>query len=100
MLQYVGMDSKILLKTRCSKGQLIIYEDQVAIEHSVLGNNAIPFSKVTGCQVQVKAAAIPILSKGLATVKIFSQGNQELTADLVTVADAKKAQEIIQARIK
>lgn len=93
------MSMNILLKTRCTKGHLIIYEDRVAIEHSMLGDNTIPFSKVTGCQVQVKAAAIPILSKGLATVKIFTQGNQELVADLVTVADAKKAKELIDSKI-
>ena len=89
----------ILLKTRCSKGHLIVYEDRVAIEHSTLGDNSMLFSKVTGCQVQVKAVAIPILSKGLATLKVFTQGNQELVADLVTVADAKKAKELIDSKI-
>ena len=99
MLQYADMDTNVLLKTRCSKGHLIVYGDRVAIEHSTLGDNTLLFSKVTGCQIQVKAAAIPILSKGLATVKVFTQGNQELVADLVTVADAKKAKELIEARI-
>lgn len=94
------MQMNILLKTRCSKGHLIVYEDRVAIEHSTLGDNSILFSKVTGCQVQVKAAAIPILSKGLATLKVFTQGNQELVADLVTVADAKKAKELIDSKIE
>lgn len=93
------MSDNVLLKTRCSKGNLIVYEDHVAIEHSVLGNNMLPFDKITGCEVKVKAAAIPILSKGLATVKVFSQGNQELVADLVTVADAKRAQEIINSKL-
>lgn len=94
------MSMNILLKTRCSKGHLIVYEDRVAIEHSTLGDNSMLFSKVTGCQVQVKAAAIPILSKGLATLKVFTQGNQELVADLVTVADAKKAKELIDSKIE
>lgn len=93
------MQMNILLKTRCSKGHLIVYEDHVAIEHSTLGDNSIPFSKVTGCQVQVKAAAIPILSKGLATLKVFTQGSQELVADLVTVVDAKKAKELIDSKL-
>lgn len=94
------MSNNNLLKARCSKGHLIVYEDRVAIEHSTLGDNSIPFSKVTGCQVQVKAVAIPILSKGLATLKVFTQGNQELVAELVTVADAKKAKELIDSKIQ
>ncbi len=88
-----------LLKARCSKGHLVIYDDHVSIEHSVLGNNTVPFSQITGCQVKVTAVAIPVISKGLATLKVFSKGEQVIEAKLMTVAEAKKAEEIINELI-
>lgn len=91
-----------LLKTRSTKGHLIIYEDRVSLENSMLGvknENSLPFSQITGCEIKTTMAEIPILSKGAATVKIFSIGNQKIEAPFVIVKDAKKAKELIDARI-
>ena len=91
-----------LLKTRSTKGHLVIYEDRVTLERNVIGSkneNSLPFDKITGCEIKTTMAEIPFLSKGAATVKIFSLGNQTIEAPFVKVKDAKKAKELIDARI-
>jgi hypothetical protein len=93
----------ILLKTRCTKGFLVVYEDKVAIELKAFGTNktnSMPYNRITGVEVNTKMAKIPLLSKGAATVKVFGMGNQKLEADFVTVDDAIKAEELINARLK
>ena len=100
--KYTTMNN-ILLKTRCTKGSLVIYEDKVAIELSMLGShktNSMPYSRITGVEVNTKMAKLPFISKGAATVKIYGQGNQILEANFVTVDDAMKAEELINARLK
>ena len=95
--------NNILLKTRCTKGSLVVYDDKVAIEMSMLGThktNSMPYSRITGVEVNTKMAKIPLLSKGAATVKIYGQGNQILEANFVTVDDAVKAEELINARLE
>ncbi|MBI2593259.1 SHOCT domain-containing protein [Candidatus Daviesbacteria bacterium] len=92
----------ILLKTRCTKGHLIVYEDKVSIEMSLLGShneNSLPYSQITGCEVKTTMAEIPILSKGAATVKVYGLGDQKLEAPFVTLKEAKKAKELIDARV-
>ncbi|OGM32687.1 hypothetical protein A2803_01355 [Candidatus Woesebacteria bacterium RIFCSPHIGHO2_01_FULL_44_21] len=92
----------ILLKTRCTKGHLIVYEDKVSIELGGFGvhnENSLPYSQITGVEVQTTMAAIPILSKGAATVKIYAKGDQKLEAPFVTLNEAKKAKELIDQRI-
>jgi len=44
----------ILLKTRCTKGHLIVYEDKVSIELGGFGvhnENSLPYSQITGVEV-------------------------------------------------
>lgn len=92
----------VLLKTRCTKGHLVIYEDRVAIELNGLGvhnSNSLPYSQITGVEVNTTMAKIPVLSKGAATVKIYATGEQKLEAPFVIVDDAKKAEELIRAKI-
>jgi hypothetical protein len=91
-----------LLKTRCTKGFLIVYDDKVAIELKVLGThktNSMPYSRITGVEVNTTMAKIPLLSKGAATVKVFGQGNQVLEAGFVNLDDAKKAEELINSKL-
>ncbi|MBI2327168.1 hypothetical protein HYU92_02510 [Candidatus Curtissbacteria bacterium] len=45
-------------------------------------------------------AKIPLLSKGIATVTIFGQGDQKLEAPFVTLDDAKKAEELINSKLQ
>lgn len=93
----------VLLKTRCTKGFLIVYDDKVAIELKVFGNhktNSMPYSRITGVEVNTKFAKIPFISKGAATVKIYGQGEQKLEANFVTVDDANKAEEIINSKLQ
>lgn len=43
-------DANVLLKTRCTKGFLVVYEDKVAIEMNMLGTgktNSMPYSRIT-----------------------------------------------------
>lgn len=92
----------MLLKTRCTKGHLIVYEDRVSIELGGFGvhnENSLPYSQITGCEVKTTMAEIPLLSKGAATVKIYGLGDQKLEAPFVILKDAKKAKELIDARI-
>lgn len=92
-----------LLKTRCTKGHLVVYENKVSIEMDGLGvknENSLPHSQITGVEVKTTMAAIPLLSKGAATVKIFSKGNQTLEAPFVTLKEAMKAKELIEAQIQ
>ena len=92
-----------LFKTRCTKGFLVVYDDKVAIELKALGvskTNSMPYSRITGVEVNTKMAKMPFLSKGAATVKVFGQGNQTLEASFVTVDDALKAEELINERLK
>lgn len=91
-----------LLKTRCTKGSLVVYDDKVAIELKSLGvnkTNSMPYSRITGVEVNTTMAKIPFLSKGAATVKVFGQGSQILEAVFVNLDDALKAEELINARL-
>jgi hypothetical protein len=92
-----------LLKTRCQQGFLIIYDNRVATELKTLGvdkTNTLPFSQITGVQINTTMAAIPLLSKGYATLKIFSKGNQEIKATMVVLKDAQLAKELIEERLQ
>jgi hypothetical protein len=87
-----------LLKTRCTKGHLIISQDKIAIEMNILGYhqaNSITLFQVTG--VEVKQTQPDILGMGQATVKIFGTGNQTLVAERVKLKDARKAEELIHS---
>ncbi|MCL4366707.1 hypothetical protein M1563_00865 [Patescibacteria group bacterium] len=91
-----------LLKTRCTKGHLVIYEDRVAIELNGLGfsnTNSLTYKQITGVEVKTTMAKIPILSKGAATIKVYATGDQKLEASFVTLDDAKRAEELIRQRI-
>ena len=91
-----------LLKARCTKGFLVVYDDKVAIELKALGvnkTNTMPYSRITGVEVNTTMAKIPFLSKGVATVKVFGQGNQVLEASFVTLDDALKAEKLINERL-
>lgn len=93
---------KILLKTRCNKGQLVIYEDRVSIELNALGvsnSNSLSYKQITGVEIKTTMAAIPILSPGYATIKIYGTGEQKLEVGMVKLADAKKAEDIIRTKI-
>ncbi len=92
----------VLLKTRCNKGHLIVYDDRVSVELHSLGihnENSLPYSQVTGCDVKTNYAEVPFLSKGLATLTVFALGDQKIVASLITVKDAKKAKELIDERL-
>lgn len=91
-----------LLKTRCTKGFLVIYDDRVAIELKVLGahkTNSMPYSRITGVEVNVIMPKT-FLSPGAATVKVYGQGNQKLEANLVKAEEAKKAEELINSKLQ
>ncbi len=91
----------VLLKTRCTKGHLIVSDDKVSIEMHLLGyhqTNEVNLNQITG--VEVKMTQPDILGIGQATVKIFSTGNQTLVADRVRLKDAKGVEELVRARIK
>lgn len=91
-----------LFKTRCNKGQLVIYDDSVAIELNMMGTsnkNALYNKQITGIEVKTTMAAIPILSPGYATVKVFGTGDQKLEAGMVKLADAKKVEELVRAKL-
>lgn len=97
------MDNKVLLKSRSTKGQLIVYEDKVAVELKVLGSqrtNSMPYSRITGVEVKTTMAKIPLLSKGYATVIVYGQGDQRIEAPMVQLDDAQKAEELINARLQ
>ncbi|GEM_PF-2626250 len=91
----------VLLKTRCTKGHLIVYADKVAIEAlKLLGyqqSNALAYKQITG--VEVKMTQPDILGLGQATVTIHSAGGQTLIADRVKLKDAKEVEKLIQERI-
>lgn len=92
-----------ILKTRCTKGSLVVYDDKVAIEAIMLGThrtNSMPYSRITGVEVNTTMAKIPLLCKGVATVKIFGQGNQVLEAVFVNLDDAIKAEEYINSKLQ
>jgi len=93
----------VLLRTRCTKGFLVIYDDKVSIELKTFGvnkTNSMPYSRITGVEVNTTMAKIPFLSKGAATVKVYGQGDQILEAPFVIVDDAIKAEELINERLK
>ena len=90
-----------LFKTRCTRGQLVIYEDKVVIELQGFGVhnvNFLSYNQITG--VDVKTTMAKMLGfGGAATVTIFGTGNQKLEAKMVKIEDAKKSQELINAQI-
>lgn len=91
---------KVLLKARSTKGFLVIYEDRVAVELKMLGThkaNTLLKEQITGVEVKTTMAAIPILSPGAATVKVYGTGNQKVEAPFVKLAEAKQAEELILA---
>ena len=91
----------VLLKTRCTKGHLIVYDDKVSIEAlKLLGyqqSNSLTHKQITGVEIQMTQP--DILGLGQATVKIFSTGNQTLVADRVNLKDAKEVEKLINERI-
>ncbi len=92
-----------LLKTRCTKGFLVVYDEMVAIELKMLGThktNSMPYSRITGVEVNTTMAKIPLLSPGAATVKIYGQGNQKLEAPFVKLDDARKVEELINSKLQ
>ncbi|OGM29422.1 hypothetical protein A2801_02280 [Candidatus Woesebacteria bacterium RIFCSPHIGHO2_01_FULL_41_10] len=92
-----------LLKTRCTKGHLVVYEDKVSTElggFGVKNENSLLYSQITGVEIKTTMAKIPLLSKGVATVKIFGKGEQVLECGMVNLDDAVKAKELIESRIK
>lgn len=96
-------DANILLKTRSTKGSLVVYDDKVAVELKTLGTqrtNSMPYSRITGVEVKTTRAKIPLLSKGVATVIIYGQGDQKIEAPFVNLDDAIKVEELINARLK
>ena len=104
MVQFVhgGIYMNPLLKTRSTKGHLVVYDNRVALELNNLGvhkTNSLSFSQVTGVEVNTTMAKIPLFSKGKATVKVFGTGNQTLEIPFVDLENAKKVEELILARI-
>lgn len=93
----------VLLKTRCQQGFLFVYDNRVSVELKTLGvdkTNTLPFSQITGVEINTTMAAIPLLSKGYATLKIFSKGNQEIKATMVALKDAQLAKTLIEQRLQ
>ena len=92
---------QILLKTRCTKGHIIIDSNKVSIEMHLLGyhqTNSLAYKQITG--VETKMTQPDILGLGQATIKIFSAGNQTLIAERVKLSDARKAEELINSKLK
>ncbi len=91
-----------LLKTRSTKGNLVIYEDRVSVELTGFGvhkANSLAYKQITGVEVNTTMARIPFLSKGKATIKVFGAGNQTIEVPFVDLDDAVKAEEIILSHI-
>lgn len=90
--------SSELLKTRCTKGFLISYDDKITIESpSAFGNKNVAtlfYNQITGVEIKLSK-----MSPFASTVKIFSLGNQILEASLVKTSDARKFEELVIARI-
>lgn len=90
--------SSELLKTRCTKGFLIAYDDKITIESpSVFGNKNVAtllYNQITGVEIKLSK-----MSPFASTVKIFSLGNQMLEASLVKTPDARKFEELVIGRI-
>ncbi|MBI3887989.1 hypothetical protein HY310_02880 [Candidatus Microgenomates bacterium] len=80
--------NNILLKTRCTKGSLVIYEDKVAIELSMLGShktNSMPYSRITGVEVNMKSTRL-----------IFNDDFYRLSAVLLSNKFLKLKDEILK----
>lgn len=91
-----------LLKTRCTKGHLVIYDNKVSLEMGGFGvknENSLLYGQITGVEIKTTMAKIPLLSKGAATVKIFGKGEQILECGMVKLDDAVKAKELIESKI-
>lgn len=92
----------VLLKTRCNKGQLVVYEDRIATELITFGvhnTNSMPYSQITGVEIKTTMAKIPLLCPGFAKVKIFGKGEQKIEVTMVKYDDALKAEELIRNKI-
>lgn len=91
----------VLLKTRCTKGHLIVADDKVSIEMHLLGyhqDNSLDMDKIT--RVEYKMTQPDILGMGQAKVKIFSTGDQVLIAERVKLKDAREIERIIHEMIE
>ena len=87
--------SEVLLKVRCNKGHLIIYEDRVAIELAKLGvdkSESLERNQVTGIDIKTTHASLMGVG-GAATITIHSTGGKSLEAKMVKMKDAKKVKE-------
>ena len=91
-----------LFKTRCTGGQLVVYDDRVAIELKALGvdnSKTLFYKNISGVEVKIQAVKIPFISGGAAKVIVHSTGNQKLEGGFIRVDDAKKAQELIESKL-
>lgn len=88
---------QVLLRTRCTKGHLIIYEDKVSIELKALGvdnSESLQRDQITGVDVKSTTASLFGLG-GSSTVTINSTGGKSMEAKMVKSKDAQRIRAIL-----
>ena len=91
-----------LFKTRCTGGQLVVYDDRVAIELKALGvdnSKTLFYKNITGVEVKIQAVKIPFISGGAAKLIIHSTGSQKLEGGFIKVDDTQKAKALIENKL-
>lgn len=91
-----------LLKTRCTKGSLIIRPNEVTIELKSLGVHNVQklnIDEITGVEIKTVFASLFGIG-GAASVTIYGRSDQKLVAKMVKLKDAKKAEELVSGLTK
>jgi hypothetical protein len=83
--------SNELLKTRCDKGHVIVYDDKVTVGFDKLGfekSETLARESIIGVDIKTTAPSIMGLGGG-ATVTIHSTGGKSIELRMVKPKDAK-----------
>lgn len=89
--------SNAILKTRCNKGHIIVYEDRVTVEYNKLGfekSQTLNREQITGVDVRTNIPSIMGLG-GASDVTIHSTGDKSIETKMVKPKDAQKIRELL-----
>lgn len=91
--------SNLLLKTRCNKGHIMVYDDKVTIGFDKLGfekTQTLTREQIVGVDVRTVTPSIVGMG-GAANVVIHSTGNKSIETKMVKPKDAQKIRELLSS---
>lgn len=85
------------LKVNSARGDLVVYEECVALELGSVEKRIIPSGQISGIELKVTMSPTNFIFKfpGMATIRIHGTGKTMIEAPMVKLPDAKKVEELV-----